>query len=117
VCATARPGSSDRGCADSGARSTGRRGFLDYRVHPPTYNDNECVITYRFANAASLDRWLVSPQRLALIEESRALLIARPWRSASSSRDGLSLSRDSEAAACTDAFRLRGALLQIVEPG
>ena len=78
MCATARPGSSDRGCADSGARSTGRRGFLDYRVHPPTYNDNECVITYRFANAASLDRWLVSPQRLALIEESGELLIAPP---------------------------------------
>jgi antibiotic biosynthesis monooxygenase (ABM) superfamily enzyme len=41
-------------------------GFLDYRVHPPAYNDNECVITYRFANAASLDRWLVSPQRLGV---------------------------------------------------
>jgi len=36
------------------------------------------VITYRFANPAWLDRWLVSPQRLALIEESRALLIAPP---------------------------------------
>ena len=53
-------------------------GFLDYRVHPPTHNDNEYVITYRFADAASLDRWLVSPQRLALIEESGELLIAPP---------------------------------------
>ena len=53
-------------------------GFLDYRVHPPTHNDNEYVITYRFADAASLDRWIVSPQRLALIEQSGALLIAPP---------------------------------------
>ena len=68
-------------------------GFLDYRVHPPTHNDNECVITYRFANPASLDRWLVSPQRLALIEESGALLIAPPveQRVVEPRRDGVTL--------------------------
>jgi antibiotic biosynthesis monooxygenase (ABM) superfamily enzyme len=69
-------------------------GFLDYRVHPPpTYNDNECVITYRFADAASLDRWLVSPQRLALIEESGALLTAAPveQRVVEPRRDGVTL--------------------------
>jgi len=68
-------------------------GFLDYRVHPPTHNDNEYVITYRFADAASLDRWLVSPQRLALIEESGALLIAPPveQRVVEPRRDGVTL--------------------------
>jgi uncharacterized protein len=68
-------------------------GFLDDRVHPPTYDDNECVITYRFADAASLDRWLVSPQRLALIEESGALLIAAPveQRVVEPRRDGVTL--------------------------
>jgi uncharacterized protein len=69
------------------------QGFLDYRVHPPTHNDNEYVITYRFADAASLDRWLVSPQRLALIERSGALLIAPPveQRVVEPRRDGVTL--------------------------
>ena len=68
-------------------------GFLDYQVHPPTHNDNEYVITYRFANPASLDRWLVSPQRLALIEQSGALLIAAPvqQRVVEPRRDGVTL--------------------------
>ena len=78
MCATARPGSSDVAAPTPAPDPPGRRGFLDYRVHPPIYNDNECVITYRFANAASLDRWLVSPQRLAVIEESGELPIAPP---------------------------------------
>ena len=51
------------------------------------------MITYRFANPASLDRWLVSPQRLALIEESGALLIAPPveQRVVEPRRDGVTL--------------------------
>jgi hypothetical protein len=53
-------------------------GFLDYQGPPADPQRQRVRITYRFANAASLDRWLVAHQRLALIEESGALLIAAP---------------------------------------
>jgi len=35
-------------------------GFLDYRVHPTTHDDNEYVITYRFA---ARRRWIAGSYR------------------------------------------------------
>jgi hypothetical protein len=59
-------------------------------------------ITYRFATAASLDRWLVAPKRLALIEESGALLIAAPveQRVVEPRRDGVTLVSSARVPSC-----------------
>ena len=80
---TARPGSPPV-AAPTPAPDPRAPGFLDYRVHPPTYNDNECVITYRFADPAWLDRCIVSPRRRRHRAERRVHRAAES--SASSSR-------------------------------
>jgi antibiotic biosynthesis monooxygenase (ABM) superfamily enzyme len=54
------------------------RGFEDCVVQAPDPSGNRWVITYRFSDAASLDRWLASPRRRALIERSGAYLASKP---------------------------------------
>ncbi|MEV0598965.1 antibiotic biosynthesis monooxygenase [Streptomyces sp. NPDC050315] len=54
-------------------------GFAACTITPPqALHPDTWVIVYQFADQPSLDAWRASPERLALVEESRAWLEGRP---------------------------------------
>ncbi len=54
-------------------------GYAGSSFHPPQVDHpDEWLIVYRFTDAASLDRWLTSPERSELIDQSSSLILGDP---------------------------------------
>jgi uncharacterized protein len=54
-------------------------GYAGAAFHPPqAEHPDEWLIAYSFDDAAALDRWLGSPERAELIDESSTLIIGEP---------------------------------------
>ncbi len=68
------------------ARAADADGFVDSEIQPPDdYHPDEWVVVYRFTDAVSLDRWMTSPMRQALLArgndlvEDAAASRSSPW--------------------------------------
>jgi antibiotic biosynthesis monooxygenase (ABM) superfamily enzyme len=57
------------------AKAADARGYVDADIQPPNaLHPDEWVIVYRFADGASLDAWLRSPTRTALLADGNELV-------------------------------------------